>query len=609
MGDSVTILIDAVTILPQPLFGAWVLCRLLPMRRPKSFMFLYTATILVLHGLFLWAFLFPPAVKMAVMFLVMLLFVCLFSQRGSRLAALGITLLYTALLVLAEFLTIFLLLLLLDAEPGRSMGEYLNVIAPNLLATRCAYTALCLLMLLPLYWVWRRLLRTDPIRSVPELFPFLLVHSAMLLMGELMLLLCGRVPARLLPAALITAALSCGALAAVLWVYYQEQRRHHLQLKNQSLSLQARATQMERTTVASREEQVRAMEGELRDRIREIGTALDRRAGQMARERIDQAARWLRHCSAPRYCENTVVDLVMGQQALRCRAARIRLDCALELPKALGVGEAELCSVFSNLMDNAVRACTALPEERRRIELSAALRGPYLIIRERNPAPEAPAAGAEGLGLGILREIARRHDGELEVSGKEGQFTATLWLRLGVRDTDVNGGGTGAELATGHQPGEPPLFRDASFPLLLLPLSQLVLVGLILDLWRRSGQPVHWGGVLLVLCLGLTADLMLVQLFRRLRDTQRLQQRAMALEAELSTRRAYLAQMEQTSLQLRQLRHDMNNHLQALGLLIGEGELEQASAYLDELAQDLAGGPRARDIVIGGETDASYPDL
>ena len=53
----------------------------------------------------------------------------------------------------------------------------------------------------------------------------------------------------------------------------------------------------------------------------------------------------------------------------------------------------------------------------------------------------------------------------------------------------------------------------------------------------------------------------------------------------------------------------MNNHLQALGLLIGEGELEQARAYLDELAQDLAGGPRARDIVIGGETDASYPDL
>ena len=90
MGDGVTVLIDAVTILPQPLFGAWILCRLLPMRRPKSFIFLYTVTILALHSLFLWVFLFPPAVKMAVMFLVMLLFICLFSQRESRLAALGI---------------------------------------------------------------------------------------------------------------------------------------------------------------------------------------------------------------------------------------------------------------------------------------------------------------------------------------------------------------------------------------------------------------------------------------------------------------------------------------------------------------------------------------
>ena len=37
MGDSGTILIDAVTILPQPLFGSWVLCRLLPMRCPAGF--------------------------------------------------------------------------------------------------------------------------------------------------------------------------------------------------------------------------------------------------------------------------------------------------------------------------------------------------------------------------------------------------------------------------------------------------------------------------------------------------------------------------------------------------------------------------------------------
>lgn len=605
MGDGVTVLIDAVTILPQPLFGAWILCRLLPMRRPKSFIFLYTVTILALHSLFLWVFLFPPAVKMAVMFLVMLLFICLFSQRESRLAALGISVFYVVLLILAEFLTVFLLLLAVDAEPGRSMGEYLNVIAPNLLATRCAYTALCLLMLLPLFWVWRKLLRKDTVQSVPELLPFLLVHSAMLLMGELMLLLCGRLPARLLPAILVTAGFSLAALTAVLWSYRQEQRRHSLQLHSQSLALQSRALEMEQAVAADQETRVRSMHSDLSAQLREIDTALSQCAGSTAREQIFQTAQWLQLHAAQRYCENIVVNAVMTHQALRCRTANIRLDCALELPGTLDVGETELCSVFSNLMDNAIRVCSALPEEHRRIELSAALRGTYLIVRERNPALTAPAAGGEGLGLGILREIARRHDGELEVSAKDGLFTATLWLRLGIQDTDQESRGTGRKLDTSRQPGKLILFRDTRFPLLLLPLSQLVLVGLILDLWRRSGQPVHWGGVLLILCLGLFANLLLVQMFRRLRDTQQLQQRAMALESDLSARRVYLEQMEQTFLHLRRLRHDMNNHLQTLGLLIGAGEVEQARAYLDELVQTLVSGSQEG----GGKSDASDPDL
>ena len=90
MGDGVTDLIDAVTILPQPLFGAWVLCRLLPMRRPVVFVLLYSGTIVVFHSLFLWSWISPPAVKMAVMSLLSVSLACLFSRRGDRLPALSI---------------------------------------------------------------------------------------------------------------------------------------------------------------------------------------------------------------------------------------------------------------------------------------------------------------------------------------------------------------------------------------------------------------------------------------------------------------------------------------------------------------------------------------
>lgn len=586
MGDSGMILIDAVTILPQSLFGSWVLCRLLPMRWPKRFISLYTGTILALHSLFLWVLLFPPAVKMAVMFLVMVLLVCLFSQRENRLAALGITLFYVVLLILAEFLTVFFLMLLLNAGPGQSMEEFLQLITPNLLVTRCAYTALCLLMLLPLYWGWRKLLRKDTVQSVPELLPFLLAQSAMLLMGELMLLLCGRLSAYLLPVVLAIAVLSCGALAAVLWAYRQEQRRHSLQLNNQSLALQSHALEMEQAAAADQETQVRSMQSDLSARLQEIGAALNQGAGPIAREQIVQTAKWLRLHAAQRYCENIVVNAVMTHQALRCRAANIRLDCMLELPKTLDAGEAELCSVFSNLMDNAVRACTALPEKDRQIELSATIRGAYLIVRERNPLPDAPIAietRNHGLGLGILNEIARRYDGELEIIRKEGQFIATLWLRLGIANhTPEN-----EQAASGGDSGLQAVCQENGLPLVALPLSQLVPLWFILFLWQRSGQPVHWGGPVLIVLLGVFADLLLLQLFRRLRDTQEMQKQALVLESELSARKRYLEQLDEASLQLRRIRHDMNNHFQTLGYLIGAGALDEAGRYVDELISTL----------------------
>ena len=589
MGDPVTILIDLATILPQPLFVSWVLCRLLPMRCPTGFILLFTGAIVTLHGLFMWVWLIPAMAKMAVMLLAAVSLSCLFSRREARLPALSITLLYTALLILAEFLTIFFLLLLLNAGPGRSMEEHLLLIVPNLLTTRCAYTALLLLILLPFYLLWKKLLWKDTVRSVPELLPFLMVHSAMLLMGELLLLMCGHLSPRLLPAALITAVRSCGALAAVLWTYHQEQQRHRLQLNNQSLVLQNRALELEQASADDQKVQVRSMQKELRNRLREICAPLSQRADRAAQEQIFQTAQWLQLHTSQRYCENLVVNSVMMHQALRCRTASIRLNCTLQLPRSLDIGEAELCSVFSNLMDNAVRACTALPEEDRQIHLSAALKGAYLIIRSRNPMSESPIfkeAGGHGLGLGILEEITRWHDGALEISRENKQFSVTLWLRLGALERVS----ADQQAIAGEKPGHQTVLWETALPLCMLPLSQLGLIAFILHLWQQSGQPVHWSGLVLMLILGLAADLLLFQLFQHLKGIQDMRERALLLESEFSARKRYLEQLGETSLQLARLRHDMNNHLQTLSHLIGTGALDEAGRYAQELAELLPSG-------------------
>lgn len=130
--------------------------------------------------------------------------------------------------------------------------------------------------------------------------PFLLVHIAMLLLGKIILMLCGRPTAGLLPALLAAVFLSsCGALAAVFGLYGQEQRRHTLELHRQALALQTRALEIEQRTLADMDAGLRTLGEQLEERLQAVRAALAERAGQTAQEQVFQTAQWLRGQSAP----------------------------------------------------------------------------------------------------------------------------------------------------------------------------------------------------------------------------------------------------------------------------------------------------------------------
>ena len=508
MDDWITLGIDVITILPQPLFFAWLLCRLQPMRRPALVMSLFTGIILVLHVLFLWALVVSPAVKMAVMFF-----------TAAALASLSLVLIYMALMVLAELLTMFLALLILKVGPGSTMEDFLIFFAPYILPMRILYTACFLLLLIPLFFAWKRLVNKGAVYYTPALLPALLLQSAMTLSGEMILMLGGHPAARLLPAILVTVACSYGALLAVVWVYCQEQRRHALQLRGQAMQQEQHALRLERSAAAARAEEIATIRQELERRLRDVAGALNDLCPGNAKARLDQTAQWLRDRQSPQLCENLVVNTVVTQQQHRCRAAGITLDCSLDLPEELGLEETALRSVFSNLLNNAFRACAALPEGERSIRLSAALRGPYLIVKEKNPLPPVPSfpedGNEHGMGLGILREIALQHGGDLELSREGGVFSVTLWLRLGEKS-----------IPSPH-PSEPEsdlFFRPSASsrsltPLWFLPLSQLTMVVFVILLWGQYQDILHYELLGLMILLGLSTDLLLLRVFHRLRES------------------------------------------------------------------------------------------
>lgn len=134
-----------------------------------------------------------------------------------------------------------------------------------------------------------------------------------------------------------------------------------------------------------------------------------------------------RECS---YCGVPIVNALLSEKQEICDREGIMLSADLLFPEGVSVEPIDLCSVFSNLMDNAIRACTQLPPEQRHITLTAGMKGDYLVVRCENPAAKAPGPLPEGTGYGkrILRDIAQRWGGSFEAAYENGIYTATVIL-------------------------------------------------------------------------------------------------------------------------------------------------------------------------------------
>lgn len=139
--------------------------------------------------------------------------------------------------------------------------------------------------------------------------------------------------------------------------------------------------------------------------------------------------------SAQYYCLNDVVNAVMNEKAELCRKSGIRLLCSIELENETGINEMDLCSLFANVMDNAVNGCRLSGAAEPRIDIGAKKEKGYLKLLCTNSA--APAAKApkraplseHGWGLAIIEEMASRREGRLETSLHDGEFRTSVFLK------------------------------------------------------------------------------------------------------------------------------------------------------------------------------------
>jgi signal transduction histidine kinase len=130
------------------------------------------------------------------------------------------------------------------------------------------------------------------------------------------------------------------------------------------------------------------------------------------------------------YCAIPVVNAVLTEKARDCALAEIGFEVELDMPPAISVEKLHLCSIFSNLLDNAITACRQAGNAKPFIRLSSLADGDYLFIKAVNPSgkPDRTAAPGRGYGTRILSDLAARYGGDYRTDYKDGLFTAVVSL-------------------------------------------------------------------------------------------------------------------------------------------------------------------------------------
>ena len=140
-------------------------------------------------------------------------------------------------------------------------------------------------------------------------------------------------------------------------------------------------------------------------------------------------------------CGNDVINAVMNHAIKQARVSGVTIDQQIIVPPRLPYQETKLCSLLSNLMDNAIEASVRAGVPNPTVTVSIRPQQDYLFLRVTNPVADAGPGQPSlrttkgdkklhGFGTKIIRRVAEQYQGSAKFEIKEGRFIVDVMLSL-----------------------------------------------------------------------------------------------------------------------------------------------------------------------------------
>ena len=214
------------------------------------------------------------------------------------------------------------------------------------------------------------------------------------------------------------------------------EQREQLEVENQLLEKQLDAQLAHYSDLTAQYEQIRAMRHDISHHLNTINALLQEGNLKAATEYSEQLLPMQTYISRLGKCQNPVVDAFLYSRMQDAEHRGVPVQADVSLPVELPVSNTDLIVAFGNMLDNALEACSGIPDAQ--ITLRAHMDKGYLVIQESNPVRARQPQGKKprripelerGVGFRVLGGLAEKYDGSFRHARENDTYTVTLLLR------------------------------------------------------------------------------------------------------------------------------------------------------------------------------------
>lgn len=141
-------------------------------------------------------------------------------------------------------------------------------------------------------------------------------------------------------------------------------------------------------------------------------------------------------------CENKLINAILTDKFSEAESKGIKVSFSGNLPEKLQIQGNDLCSLLVNMLDNAIEACSIVPDEKeKKLELTLGIKNDFVYFSVSNSSVGVPVMEGEefdtskedkekhGYGISIMRRIVRKYDGAFDVIPSENSFMVKAALK------------------------------------------------------------------------------------------------------------------------------------------------------------------------------------